>query len=275
VTASTGLADSIFRAGSRTYYNASRFFPPGLRRDVTTLYAFVRRADDFVDAVPQDADGFRAFRDTWRLASTGRGVDDPVVGAFTGLWQRDRFPKAWVEAFLDAMEADLTVRSYDTVDAVLGYIYGSAEVIGLFMARLMKLPPEAEAPARMLGRAMQYVNFIRDFREDVALGRRYLPLEGADPRVTDPAWARAHGDELNAFLRRHIARYRGWAAEGRKGFTFIPRRYRIPIAAAQDMYDWTAERIDADPLVVLDRTVKPGKPRIIAAGLVEALRPGR
>ena len=68
--------------------------------------------------------------------------------------------------FLGSMAADLTRRFYRTEAETLEYVYGSAEVIGLFMARIMRLPEEALPAARMLGRAMQFINFIRDAAED-------------------------------------------------------------------------------------------------------------
>ena len=256
--------DSIFERGSRTYYNASRFFPKALRARVTTLYAFVRTADDYVDATPQDAAGFAAFRARWKAAAGGSPTGDTIVDTFAALAADAGFERPWEEAFLDAMEADLTVREYDSLEATLGYVYGSAEVIGLFMARLMELPPESYPAARSLGRAMQYVNFVRDFAEDRALGRRYLPLEGADPAVADEAGARAAPEAFAGFLRRHVERYSAWADEGREGFHYIPRRYRIAIATAMDMYDWTASKVHDQPLLVWERKVRPPKAIIIA-----------
>src|SRR6056297_1741820 len=55
-----------FKSGSKTYFNSSRFFPADVRRDVFYLYAFVRKADNFVDEVPQDPDGFYRFCDSYR-----------------------------------------------------------------------------------------------------------------------------------------------------------------------------------------------------------------
>ncbi len=256
--------NSIFERGSRTYYNASRFFPKVLRSRVTTLYAFVRTADDYVDATPQDAAGFSAFRARWNAAAGGAVTGDPIVDRFAALSADAGFERAWVEAFLDAMEADLTVREYDTLEATLGYVYGSAEVIGLFMARLMELPLESYPAARSLGRAMQYVNFVRDFAEDRALGRRYLPLEGADPAIANKAGACSAPEAFATYLRRHVERYSTWADEGREGFHYIPRRYRIAIATAMDMYDWTAAHVHEQPLIVWERKVKPPKAMIIA-----------
>ena len=268
-------ARAVFERGSRTYYNASRVFPEEFREPLATLYAFVRSADDYVDAVPQDAEGFMAFRARWNAARSGTPTGDEIVDRFAALAAEKGFDPAWTEAFLDAMQADLTVRAYDSEEAVLGYIYGSAEVIGLYMTALIGLPEESLHGARMLGRSMQYVNFIRDFDEDRRLGRRYLPLNGADPRVSDPDWARAHPDEFAAYLRSHIARYKTWGAEGRSGFRYLPGRYRAAIATAQDMYDWSARRIEKNPVVVFDRQMKPPKWLVIARGALNFAIMGR
>jgi phytoene synthase len=161
------------------------------------------------------------------------------------------------------MEADLSVKTYDVLEDTLRYIHGSAEVIGYFMARIMELPDAALPSAALLGRAMQYINFIRDIAEDAGLGRRYLPLGGADPRIVEEAHARAHPGEFAAFIRGHLDIYRGWQKDAVEGYRFIPRRYRAPIATAGDMYWWTADRIAERPLVVFDRKVKPGRGRIL------------
>jgi phytoene synthase len=260
-------AEEIFASGSRTYSTASRFFPSELRERVTVLYAFVRRADDYVDRVPQDCEGFRAFRSRWDLAKAGEKSGDAIVDNFAELGRASGFEAAWTEAFLDAMEADLSVANYDHIEDTLRYVYGSAEVIGLFMTRLLRLPREAEAAAMMLGRSMQFINFIRDFAEDRRLGRRYLPLDGGDPRLGDEAWAKAHRREFEGWLRGQVERYRGWGQAGRQGFRHIPRRMRIAVATAQDMYDWTAAQIHREPLRVFGASLKPGKPRIILCAI--------
>ncbi|MEI6877368.1 MAG: phytoene/squalene synthase family protein [Spirochaetota bacterium] len=267
-------ARATFSRGSRTYSTASRFFPRAIRDAVTTLYAFVRKADDYVDSQPQDAAGFRNFRGCWMAAKSGVASGDPVVDNFAALARERAFEPNWTEAFLDAMEADLTVSCYDHIDDTLAYVYGSAEVIGLYMTRLLDLPPEAAEPARMLGRSMQFINFIRDFAEDRRLGRRYLPLDGVDEAISDETWARAHQAEFSVWLRGQIDRYRGWGEAGRCGFSLIPRRYRVAIATAQDMYDWTAKQIYAEPLRVFAGSIKPAKPRILMRALRNLLKGG-
>ena len=265
------LQEKVFKKGSRTYFTSSLFFPEEMRRDVLILYGFVRVADNFVDATPQDAAGFEGFGANYRQALAGQPSGDPIIDDYVELARRKRFDPAWTDAFLDAMRADLSRHSYDTVDQVLGYMYGSAEVIGLFMARIMDLPEETLPYARLLGRAMQYINFIRDIDEDFHLGRRYLALAPTALPSLDPEYAHAHPDEYRRFIDYHLGLYNGWQKEAEKGFAMIPRRYRIPIRTASDMYRWTANRIQGDPSIVFKRKVKPGKSRIILRALGNVL----
>jgi len=262
-----------FQKGSKTYFNSSIFFPKQVRERVFTLYAFVRRSDDFVDAQPQDRDGFYRFRSYAEKAlglkprhsvqDLPSAEDRAVIEAFAELGRNIRFDPAWTVAFLDAMEADLSKNRYDSLEECLSYMYGSAEVIGLFMSRCMDLPEAAYEAAQLLGRAMQYINFIRDVAEDRNLGRRYLPLEGEIDNITDPQWAATHPERFSRWLMIHLNRYRQWQSGAVSGYRYIPYRYRLPIKTAADMYWWTAKTIEKDPLVVFQRKVKPSKARII------------
>lgn len=263
-----------FKSGSKTYFNSSLFFPAEVRRDVFALYGFVRVADNYVDAVPQDAEGFLGFRERYRRAVGGEESSDPIIAAFVELSRRKAFEAAWTDAFLESMAMDLAEsgrRQYDRLEDTLRYIYGSAEVIGLFMARIMGLPPEADFSAGRLGRAMQYINFIRDMDEDRRLGRRYLPLGGSGLQSLEPAHVREHPGQFRAFLDQQLALYRGWQREAEEGYRFLPRRYRIPIKTAADMYNWTARQIERQPFVVFERKVKPSRGRILLRVLGNAL----
>ncbi len=262
-----GEHERLFRQGSTTYFNSTRFFPADVRRDVFLLYGFVRKADNFVDALPQDADGFRRYREQWLHAGEGKPSGDPVIDGFVDLSRRRSFERSWTEAFLGAMEQDLTVKEYSTLEETIGYMYGSAEVIGLFMCRIMGLDREADYPARMLGRAMQYINFIRDIDEDLSLGRRYLPVADTALERLDRDYVLAHPDRFRQFHRIQIDRYRKWQAEAEEGYRYIPWRYLVPIKTAADSYLWTAGVIEKDPLVVFRRKIKPHKRQVLLRGM--------
>lgn len=260
-----------FKAGSKTYFNSSLFFPENVRKDVFALYGFVRVADDFVDGVPQDRTGFLELKRRYDRALAGHASGDPIVDSFVDLLHRREFEHEWVEAFLSAMNMDLYKKEYDDLEETLQYIYGSAEVIGLFMARILDLPEDSLWAARMQGRAMQYINFIRDIDEDVGLGRRYLPLEDSGLSSLDRDSAHSQPDAFKRFVELHLGRYRMWQEEAETGYGFIPTRYLIPIKTASDMYNWTAHRIGDDPFVIFRQKVKPAKSRILLQVLKNAV----
>ena len=252
----------VFRGGSRTYFNSSLFFPKSVRRDVFILYGFVRVADDYVDAVPQDENGFAAFCKAWEAAECGDPSGNPIIDDFVELSRRRRFEVSWTRAFLASMAADLDTVAFDTIEETLAYIYGSAEVIGLYMSRIMGLPEEALPHARLLGRAMQYINFLRDIAEDNSLGRRYLPLGDSGLSDLSEAEASSKPEIFREWFRSQSSLYRAWHNEAARGYRYIPRRYRIPIRTAEDMYLWTADTLDSDPMKVFHEKVKPPSGRI-------------
>ncbi|ORC37842.1 phytoene synthase [Marispirochaeta aestuarii] len=259
------LHRDIFKAGSKTYFNSSLFFPKKVREEVFILYAFVRVADNYVDAIPQDREGFNRFRENYRRAVKGEITGDPVTDSFVKLASLRDFDPLWTEAFFKSMEMDLHKKNYDSLEETLEYIYGSAEVIGLFMARIMGLPDEAHHPACRLGRSMQYINFIRDIAEDNSFGRRYLPLEESGLVSLKEEETRKKPEQFRRFMQLQTERYKEWQREAEEGYALIPRRYRIPIRTAGDMYTWSAGIIEQDPFIVYRRKVKPSRARIIAS----------
>ncbi len=266
----------LFKRGSKTYFYSTLFFPPEVKARVFTLYSFVRTADDLVDSVPQRGEDFFSFVDTYREAIDGLSAQDPVIDGFVALQQRFGIDQAWVDAFLHSMALDLSVHRYRTLEDLHVYLYGSAEVIGLMMARLLELPPESYLAARHLGRGMQYINFIRDIAEDSAMGRLYLPEEELERFGLDslePEYLRRHPMAFREFIHAQCNHYRGWQAQGEAGYRFIPWRMRLPIITASDMYAWTARRIEHDPFVVFDKKVRPSVPRLVFRFAANSIRP--
>ena len=230
---------SIFKRGSKTYFYTSLFFTEEIKEDVFKLYSFVRKADNYVDVLPQRAEDFVEFKDTFRKAADGNRTGDIVVDSFVELMNRKAFNSKWVEAFLDSMELDLSKNRYSTINELTKYLFGSAEVIGLMMAKIMNLPEISYPAARYLGRAMQYANFIRDIPEDLILGRIYFPqdeLQSYGLQNLDFAYVRYHQTEFVRFVRHQIERYFSWQEKAEEGFIFIMKKFLIPIRTASDMY---------------------------------------
>lgn len=251
---------SIFQKGSRTYFYSSLFFPTKIRKQVFELYAFVRKADNYVDSIPQNKEGYYNFKQEYHKALDGHLSEDIVINSFIELMVKKNFQKKWVDAFFKSMEMDLTKKNYYTIDETLEYIYGSAEVIGLMMAQTIGLPKESHPYAKMLGRAMQYINFIRDIKEDIELGRVYLPSEeykeyGFETLIFEET--KKHPEEFNEFIQKQIGRFCQWQQRAENGYKFIPKQYLISIKTASEMYKWTANQIQKNPYIIYEIKVKP------------------
>jgi len=263
---------AIFKNASTTYYYSSLFFPKKVRQDVSTLYAFVRRADDYVDATPQKTNEFRNFVESYRQQARVHvsREDWRIIKGMHQLQQKYQISKETVEAFLAAMAADLTKKRYQNLTEICHYMYGSAEVIGVMLAAILDLPPQSLPAAQLQGRAMQYINFLRDITEDISLGRQYLPTEILQQHglksLSRPQTA-AERTAFESLVRSEIARYRDWQAEAEAGYHFLPYRYRVPVATAAALYNWTARQIDRNPMEIFVRKIKPSKWRVLLMGL--------
>lgn len=267
---------AIFKRGSTTFFLSSLFFPTSIKKDVFDLYSFVRVADDYVDRIPADAENFYNLRRQWTVASADPDFDSTkhksdttnvrAVKNMLRLTRKHNFDLAWVESFLDTMESDLTHAPFQRNEELSRYVYGSAEVVGLMMAKIMGLKSEAYEAAQLQGRALQLLNFIRDVSEDLALGRQYFPQSDLKkfnlPNLIAKT-ATSKPKEFTQFIHQQLDQYEIWQQQAYAGYTYIPKRLRIPLQTAAEMYSWTAQEIRKNPMVIYEKKVKPSKVRII------------
>ncbi len=152
------------------------------RHAIYAIYGFVRVADEIVDTF-YEADQKKMlsnFRDeTFRAIKEGISTN-PILHSFQWVVNYYSIDHELIEAFLKSMEMDLYETEYDE-DKYLTYIYGSAEVVGLMCLQVYYHDRRDEYdmlvhPAKMLGRAFQQINFLRDLKDDYHhRGRVYFP----------------------------------------------------------------------------------------------------
>lgn len=250
----------IFKEASRTFYFASKLFPRSARDDIFTLYAFVRTADDFIDSVPQDREGFESFTDELWESYRRSSSENPIIDRFVDLCSRKNIERSWVDAFIASMESDLEPREYRSLKDTEHYMYGSAEVIGLMLVRILDASEKSYPYARSMGRSFQYINMIRDIAEDIDLGRRYLPLSEMKRyglERLDERYVRENESAFRLFIHAQIAHYERWQRQAQAGLSYLPKRSRMAVETASRLYSWTAQVIKDDPLIIYERKVRP------------------
>lgn len=101
-----------------------------------------------------------------------------MLRAFADVVRHYSIPLRYPLDFLEAMRSDLYQTRYPNLEALRGYMWGSAAVVGVMMCYLMRrTAPAVLEHAALMGYAMQMTNFLRDIGEDWQRGRVYLPQD--------------------------------------------------------------------------------------------------
>jgi len=235
---------AIHRRTGRTFYYATRLLPQRVRDPTYALYGFFRVADEIVDGDdgPDEPAAQRRALDRLRRQALGEEpTDDPVVAAFAETRRTHDIPAAEVDAFVDAMQADVDRDRYEDFAALREYMRGSAAAVGHMMTAVMdpENPEAARSHAGALGEAFQLTNFVRDVREDVEdLGRVYLPQETLRRHdVTDADLRRESATpELRDAVRAELLRAEALYREGVEGIGLLPRDCQLPVLTAAVLY---------------------------------------
>lgn len=252
----------VMRAYTTSFFIVSRFLPRRKRERVEVIYATVRYPDEVVDSFPLAPGNRLARLDAWAAAyeaalacgDLGASLRQGVpcfLAAFREVVREHNIPPEHYRAFLDAMRRDIRPRPFATLaDLIDSYIYGSAIVVGYFLAHVYRASapgqfPRALESARDLGIALQLTNFLRDVGEDQRRGRVYLPqdllqAEGiANADARDPALHAAFDRVIKA-VAREAERY--YARSARNLDAFAPDS-RVAIQACLDVYGLLNRRI--------------------------------
>jgi phytoene synthase len=240
----------LHRRHDPTYYWATRRLPADKRPATHALYGYVRTADEIVDGPdrPADPEARRAALDAWEAQLDS--PSHPIARALVDAGRRHELPLAELHTYMQSMRIDcgpVDMGSWEELDA---YMDGSAGTVGRIMAALLGVPERHRADFGRLGQAFQLTNFLRDVREDRALGRDYLP--GGD-------------------VRGGVARARSLFAASAEAVAAAPPEVRPGVRIACAVYCAVLDRIEAIDFDVLGRRTTP-PPWRLAGAAIGALR---
>jgi 15-cis-phytoene synthase len=270
-------------AHGRTYYLATLLLPAAKRPAVHALYAFARHADDLVDTLDPTATVESRDRALagWSEAFLAGDARDPLLPALHDTIARYDIPRRLFADFLVAMRMDLTASSYQTWEDLLGYVHGSAAVIGEQLLPVLGTLPgmrEVAVPyARDLGVGFQLANFIRDVGEDLRRGRVYLPLDDLaafDVTRSDLAAGVVDG-RIRRLLAFEVSRARELFRSAEPGIRLLDPASRDCVRTAFTLYGGILDAVEHADYRVLDRRVAVGparRARVALPGLIQALR---
>ncbi len=273
----------IARQHGKTYAMAARLLGSEQRRHVYAVYAFCRLADDIVDeaggrSIEETRRALAAFGARFRADLTAGSSNHPVLAAVVHTARLLEIDPGCFDRFLASMAMDLDTTSYPRWDDLVGYMDGSAAVIGEMMLPVLRPLDRTAAfgPARDLGVAFQLTNFLRDVGEDLDRGRVYLPQEDLARFGVDVRKRRVDG-RWRALMRFEIDRNRRIYAAADRGIALLPTRSARCVRTARVLYARILDRIEtADYDVFSARARVPGREKLaVAVGTLLRPPPGR
>jgi phytoene synthase len=184
----------IARSAAKNFYYGFLVLPRRKRNALSAVYAFMRRCDDIADDSAVSPDDRRNKLAEWldkvHRALASQPTDDPVLLALADAQRCYQIPLGLLDQLAYGTAADLDQEApqfdlqaplmprYQTFEDLRQYCYGVASVVGLVCIRIFGYrDPAAEPLAERCGLAFQLTNIIRDIKEDVAMGRVYLPAQ--------------------------------------------------------------------------------------------------
>ena len=198
VVASYEQCHRIARASHSSFYPAFFLLPKAKRDGIVALYAFMRLIDDVSDeggTLAGRQRGLARWRATLDEAITGNSQafdgnavkllpedylkgEREVLPALVDTIERYKMPPRYLHDLISGAEMDLTIQTYASFERLREYCYRVAGTVGLTCTHIFGFDdPRALELAEKLGLAFQLTNIIRDVKEDVSLGRVYLPEE--------------------------------------------------------------------------------------------------
>ena len=298
VAASYRYCRAVARRARSSFVASFLLLPADKHRAMDALYAFLRHTDDLGDNQAPVAARAAALAQ-WRallhrviagesIAADGQAGDPairagvPLLPALADAQSRFQIPVELLEAAIDGQEMDLNRHRYATFAELETYCEKVASAVGLACIYVWGFSDkDALGFARTSGVAFQLTNILRDLKEDLSLGRVYLPAEDlAACGYTEQDLASGVVDErLRRLVRLEVDRARRLydqsarlddflAPEGRRIFGMMSDTYRRLLELVDRRWDclfarrlalsrWEKARILARWVLVPTRSRRP------------------
>lgn len=251
--------------GSKSFYFATRFFPPELARAAHAVYWFCRYTDDLVDEAPSIETGTRdleAWAAELQRGLRGATVEHPVLRLFLRTREQHQIPGEYPLELVEGMRMDLRCTRYENFAELRVFCYRVASVVGLMMSHVIGFRGDAPSHAIDLGIAMQLTNILRDIGEDLQRGRIYLPAEDLRAFGYSEVELRrgVRNDAFRRLMHFQVSRARQFYQRSMPGISLLHPEGRFAVKVAADVYHAILGRIeDADYDVFSRRAVVPAR----------------
>ena len=255
---------TITRREAKNFYYAFLTLPAAKRRAIYAAYAFCRHCDDSVDeGASNDAKStaLAGLHSDLEAAYSGNPTS-PVYLALADVARQYDIPQDYFREVILGVESDLIKDRFENFDELREYCYRVASVVGLICLQIFGYDnDDAKEYAVDLGLAMQLTNIIRDVREDLEMGRVYLPQDEM-ARFGYSEEDLRNGVRNQAFMDLMQFQSQRARVYFERGFMLLPylsRRSRACPAVLGALYSKVLDRIEASDYDVLESRLSLSK----------------
>lgn len=286
-------------ARKTSFYYSFLVLPAEQRRAIIAVWDFCRAVDDAVDEAAQ-----RSPASAGSAAAHGSSVHDeglPVGREGVQFWREELarcysgaaprtvpgrrlqpfiaslgLPRQAFEDVIDGVSMDLDTNRYATFDDLFEYCRRVASAVGMICIRIFGCRSElAREYALNLGVALQLTNIIRDVKDDLALGRVYLPLDdlAANGCTVDDLAAGRVTVPVRRLLAFECARARDFYSRAVGARPPEDRRRLVAAEIMRAVYFETLRRVERSGFDVFSRRARVPRPQQAAIALRQWIWP--
>jgi phytoene synthase len=246
------------RTGARSFFFATKFFPPDLAQAAHAVYWYCDYTRNFVRQGATAEQG-HASLDHWASMVTaglrGHLARHPVLDVFLDTVDRCKIPGDYALELIEGYRMELTHSRYESFSQLLEHCRRTGGMVSMMMAHVVGYRDPALDYMADLGVAADLTANLRDLGEHLSRGYVSIPLEEmrAFNYSVDDLEARYRNPAFESLMRYQADRVHGYYQKAEPGLGLLDERGRFAVRVAFDLYRKTLRRIEASGFDVFRR----------------------
>jgi phytoene synthase len=246
------------RLGSRTFFFATRFFPPELARAAHAAYWFAgytRSLSRQAATLEQGRRDLDRWEEQVNKGLRGHMVRNPVLEVFLDATEQRKIPHRFITDLIEGARMDLDHTRYRNFSELRDYCHRTSGTMSVLMAHLIGYRGPAPEYMADLGLAMELTSILGAVGNSLARGRIYLPADEIESFGYSEAELQRHArnSAFRTLMGFQAERARSYYRKAAPGLALLDRRGRFAVRVAYDLSLRTLGRIEASDYDVFER----------------------
>ena len=238
------------RAGSRSFFFATKFFPADLARSAHAIYWYC----DYTRGLVRNAEtaglghlNLDRWASTVSAGLRGQLARHPVLDVFLDTVERCGIPSDYPLELIEGYRMELTHSRYESFSQLLGHCRRTGGMVAMMMAQVVGYRDPALEYMEDLGIAVDLTSNLRDMGEHLSRGYVSIPVEEmlAFQYSEADLQANARNAAFDNLMRYQAARIHSYYEKAKPGLALLDERGRFAVKVAFDLYRQMLRRIEA------------------------------